>query len=479
MFLYNPLHSALSVLKGEVLAMKKVNVMMALLITGYILGVWSFLVVPKYYMVFGLKGFLISLVPAIVALFLAYNEAQSTKKTRYLIYELLFKVARVPAVMFTLLMFLLVVLGVTAYASGWSLIYLLGGDTGYIVPLAILTILLAALLLMLAKGRTLEFISGISVLMILFTIVSALLIRNKALSVVTSEQAKYYMNQAVSSITSFSQPLSFEGIIMLLASVVVAFGLGAGVYYVLGSFAPEDLDFRRVLIGVFLLQIVLSFAAAYTMAYSLGPAFQAFEKSVHNPNLSVEETYKMYSQFRALQAYATNSTVPLPQSVRVFYMIPQIIKDNIPGASTITLFLILSFYFAGLTTIIVLLEMGTQMLSEVIQFGRTKSLASVSIVGIIISIFMAFGSVKTMLFAVPFSVGAIIALVEAYPVAKSDLASKRSAIMLSMAFLAFVGVSALYYFLRSSSDAVKLGAILGLVLLVPLLMNGMLLKSRR
>jgi len=459
--------------------MRKVNLMMALLITGYILGVWSFLVVPKYYMVFGLKGFLISLVPAIVALFLAYNEAQSTKKTRYLIYELFFKVARTPAVIFTLLMFLLVLLGVTAYASGWGLVYLLGGNTAYTVPLAILTVLLAALLLMLAKGRTLEFISGISVLMIIFTIISAFLIRHKALSVVTSQQALYYMNQAVSSITSLHQPLSFEGVILLLASVIVAFGLGAGVYYVLGSFAPEDLDFRRVLLGVFALQIVLSFAAAYTMAYSLGPAFQAFEKSVHNPHMNVEQSFKLYSQFRALQAYATNSTAPLPQSVRVFYFIPQVLKGNVPGASTITFFLILSFYFAGLTTVIVLLEMGTQMLSEVMQLGRTRGLAGVSIVGMIVAIVMELGSARTMFFTVPFSVGAIIAMVEAYPVLKSDLASKKGLLSLSLAFLAFVGIFSLYYAFRSSSDAVKLGAVLGLVLLVPLLMNGVLLKSRR
>ncbi|WP_099210241.1 sodium-dependent transporter [Thermococcus henrietii] len=459
--------------------MRKVNIMMALLITGYILGVWSFLVVPKYYMVFGLKGFLISLVPAVVALFLAYNEAQSTKKTRYLIYELFFKVARTPAVIFTLLMFLLVILGVTAYASGWGLVYLFGGNTTYTVPFAILTILLAALLLMLAKGKTLEFISGISVLMIIFTIISAFLIRSKALSVVTSQQATYYMNQAVSSITSLHQPLSFEGVILLLASVIVAFGLGAGVYYVLGSFAPEDLDFKRVLLGVFILQIILSFAAAYTMAYSLGPAFQAFEKSVHNPNMNVEQSFKLYSQFRALQAYATNSTAPLPQSVRVFYFIPQVLKGNVPGASTITFLLILSFYFAGLTTIIVLLEMGTQMLSEVMQLGRTKGLAGVSIVGMIVAIVMELGSAKTMFFTVPFSVGAIIAIAEAYPVLKSDLTSKKSLLSLSLVFLAFVGVFSLYYAFKSSSDAVKLGAVLGLVLLVPLLMNGVLLKSRR
>ncbi|MEO2151315.1 MAG: sodium-dependent transporter, partial [Thermococcus sp.] len=86
---------------------------------------------------------------------------------------------------------------------------------------------------------------------------------------------------------------------------------------------------------------------------------------------------------------------------------------------------------------------------------------------------------KTMFFAVPFSVGAIIALIEAYPVLKSNLASKKGIVLISMAFLAFVGIFTLYYAFKSSSDAVKLGAVLGLVLLVPLLMNGVLLKSRR
>jgi hypothetical protein len=459
--------------------MKKVNLMMALLITGYTLGVWNFLVVPKYYIVFGLKGFLLSLIPAVVALFLACNEAQSTKKTRYLIYELLFKIARVPAVIFTLLMFLLIVLGVTAYASGWSLIYLFGGSTKLIVPLAVLTIFIGALLLMLAKSRTLEFIAGSSVLMILFTLVSAFLIKNEATNIVKSEQAKYYMSQAVSSITSLNKPLSFEGVILLFVSIIVALGLGAGVYYVLGSFAPEDLDFKRVLLGVFFLQIILSFAAAYHIAYSLGPAFQAFENSVHNPNLSVQETFKVYSQFKALQAYATNSTAPLPQSIKVFYFIPEVIKANDPHANLLVLLLVLSFYFAGLTTIIVLLEMGTQMLSEVMQLNRTKGLAGVALVGILISAVMGIGSARTMFFAVPFSVGAIMAIVEAYPLLRSGLAPRKGAVLASIAFLAFVGVLALYHAFKSPSDAVKLGAVLGLVLLVPLLMNGVLLKSRR
>ena len=459
--------------------MKKVNVLMALLITGYILGIWNFLILPKYFMTFGLKGLLLSILPVAVAMFLIYSEAESTRRTRYLIYELFFKVARTPAFIFTLLMFLMIMVGLTSYLSAWGIIYAFGLDTSYIPLLAILTVLLSVLLLLMAKGKVLEFISGLSVLMIVFTLISTLLIRSKAMSVVTSEQAKYYMNQAVSSITSFNQPLTFEGVIMLLASVIIAFGLGAGVYYVIGSFSPEGLDFKRVLLGVFILQLILSVAAAYTMAYSLGPAFQAFEESVHNPNITPEESLKLYSQFYALQQYYSNSTVPVQESVRVFYYIPEILGNNVSGASTLISLLVLSLYFAGLTTIIVLMEMGSQMLSEMMQLGRKGGLSVVAIVAIVLAGAMSISSVLTMFLMVPFGVGALVAALEAYPLVSSELTAHKGLVLASMAVLVLIGVGTLYLAFVNPSDSAKLGAVIGLVLFVPAMFNKMLLKSRR
>jgi len=452
--------------------MRKVNLMMALLITGYILGVWNFLIVPKYYIVFGLKGFLVSLLPAGIAVFLACTEANSTKATRYLIYELLYKVARTPGVVFTLLMFLLIVLGVTAYASGWGLAYFLGYESVHIVPLAILTVLLAALLLLLAKGRTLEFIAGLSVLMVLFTLFSALVIRKEALAALSSEQARYYMEEVVASITSFSGTLTLEGTVMLLVSMLLVFGLGAGVYYVLGSFAPEDLDFRKVLLGVFFLQIVLSLATAYTIAYSLGPAFQAFEESVHNPSISPEESFRLYSQFQAIEAYATDPNVPVYESIRVFYIIPEIVKGT-----GIAHLLVLSFYFAGLTTIIVLLEMGAQMLAETVQADRRKALAGVAVVGMAVSAVMAMDYARTMFFAVPFAAVALVAAAEAYPMLRAGMPSRRAGVMVSITFLVLVGLLTAYYFLQGE-DAVRLSVLLALVLLTPLAFNRFLLGAR-
>jgi len=287
--------------------MRKVSFLMAFLITGYILGIWNFLVLPKYYITFGLRGFLITLVTMLVALFLIFSEAESTRKTRYLIYELFFKVARTPALIFTLLTFLLVMLGITTYYSSYGLVYAFDISQGYLLAITLGTLLLAMILLVLAKGRTLEVISVLSILFVLFAVTSAVFIRDQALSTVRAPQAVHYMENAVSAITSPGAPLTLRGVVYLIVSVLISFGLGAGVYYVVGSFTPEDLDLRKVLAGVLLLQVILSFAAAFTVAYSLGTAYQGFGRAFHNPNIPAEQSMNMFLKFQNLKEYTTNS----------------------------------------------------------------------------------------------------------------------------------------------------------------------------
>ncbi|ANF23141.1 sodium-dependent transporter [Thermococcus piezophilus] len=459
--------------------MRKISVLMAFLITGYILGIWNFLVLPKYYITFGLKGFLVSLIPMLIALFLIYSEAESTKRTRYLIYELFFKIARTPALIFTLIMFLLIMLGLTTYYTSYSLIYIFGLDASYVPILGVVTVLISAVLLLMAKGRTLEFISVISIIFLLFAIISAVLIRNQALSTVTTPHAVQYMERAVSSITSFDQPLTFKGVLYMLVSVLISFGLGAGVYYVVGSFTPEELDLRKVLGIVFILQIVLSFAAAFTVAYSLGAAYQGFDRSFHNPNIPSEESMNLFLKFTDLKEYATDSTRSPIDSIEVFYSIPEVLKGNIANADRLIYLLMLSLYFAGLTTIILLIEMGSQILSEVIQLDRSRSLAIVSLIGMIIASLMMVSDIRMMFVVVPFSVGALIAAAEAYPLLSSELAHNKGAVAAVILLLLLGGLVTLYYTFRTSLTTVKIGALLSLVLFVPMLMNGMLIKGRR
>lgn len=459
--------------------MRRVSFLMAFLITGYILGIWNFLILPKYYITFGLKGFLISLVPSLVAIFLIYSEAESTKRTRYLMHELLFKVARIPALTFVLLMFLMIMLGITTYYSSYGLALMFGQGSSYTLVIAVGTILLVMLLLVMAKGHTLEFISVVSILFVLFAIAAVFLVRQQALTTVTSGQALHYMHEAVSSITSFSQPLSWKGILYLLVSTFVSFGLGAGVYYVIGSFTPEDLDLKKVLAGVFVLQIILSFAAAFTVAYSIGVAHEAVQKAFHSPDISAEETIQLSILFGNLKAYTTNSTQSPIHAINVFYAIPRVLHGNVHGDATLIALLMLSLYFAGLTTIIVLMEMGNQMLSEVMQIGRTQSLGFVSIFGMVVAGAMVVKDIRMMFLVVPFAVGALVAAAEAYPLLSAELAHSKAGAWASVVLLVGTGLVALYYALTSPSVAVKVGVLLGLVLFVPLAMNGMLLKSRR
>ncbi|NJE30900.1 hypothetical protein E3E38_07575 [Thermococcus sp. 18S1] len=459
--------------------MRKISFLMAFLIAGYVLGIWNFLVLPKYYITFGLKGFLISLLPMLVAMFLIYSEAESTKKTRYLIYELFFKIARTPALIFSLMMFLMIMLGVTTYYSSYGLALIFGVSSKYIPILAVGTILLSVLMLIMAKGRTLEFISVVSILFVLFTLASAFLIRNQALSMVTAPQAVQYMNGAVSSITSFDLSLTTRGVLFMIVSVFISLGLGAGVYYVLGSFTPEELDLRKVLAAVFVLQIILSFAAAFTVAYSLGAAYQAYGEAFQNPNIPADESMKLFMKFNDLKDYATNSEKSPMDSIEVFYSIPAVLRGNVPNDTTLIALLMLSLYLAGLTTIIILIEMGSQMLSEVMQLGRNQSLGFVGLIGMIVAGAMVVGDVRTMFVVVPFAVAALMAAVESYPLLSSELTHNKAVVSAMMLLLFVSGLATLYYSLTAPKMPVKIGAVLGLVLLVPVLMNGMLLKARR
>ncbi|ASJ06874.1 sodium-dependent transporter [Thermococcus pacificus] len=458
--------------------MRKISFLMAFLITGYILGIWNFLVLPKYYIAFGLKGFLVSLIPTLAAMYLIYSEAESTKKTRYLIYELFFKVSRTPALIFTLLIFLVIMLGITTYYSAYGLAFIVGGSSSYILAMAIGTILLAVVLLMMAKGRTLEFISVMSILFILLAISAAFLIREQALSTVTSPQAAQYMDKALSSITSFNLPLTVKGVLYLVVSTFISLGLGAGVYYVIGSFTPEELDLKKVLAGVFILQIIISFAAAFTVGYSLGAAYEGFQKAFQNPNIPAEESMKLFMKFNDLKDYATNSEKSPMDSIEVFYSIPQILKGNVANDTSLIVLLMLSLYLAGLTTIIVLIEMGSQILSEVMQFGRNQSLGFVGLIGMVIAGAMIIADIRTMFVVVPFAVGALVAAVETYPLLSSELAHNKAVVTGILLLLVATGLATLYSSLTASATTVKIGALLGVVLFVPVLMNGMLLKSR-
>jgi len=435
--------------------MRRLNIFMVFLIVAYMVSIWNFILMPKYLITLGLKGLLISLVLISLALVLIVLEMESTKRTKYRMYEFFVKSSRTPGVALTLILFLTVVLTVTAYYSSMALVEALNLAREYIILFGILTLLISALLLLMAKGKTLEFISIVSVLFIIFFLAAVIFIRNEAAAQITNESSIIYLKSTIESLKSFNHPITFSSILQILLITFTSLGMGVGFYYILGSFMPEELNTKKIIVGVVILQILLSFAAALAVAYSLGFAHQSYRASFTNLSEAPEKSLNLYKPFNALLKYTTNATAPVRDSIRAVYTIPLVLRmGGVEGASEIVLLLMLSIYFAGLTTIILLIEMGGQ----------------------------AAEPLKAILLEIPFSIILLMAGIEALPIITTSKAfgegTKNLAGVIGV-MLFLLGLLELYFIFTRGALYTKLGAIVGLIFLIPVVFNSFLLKTRR
>ncbi len=493
--------------------MKKISVLMAFLITGYILGIWNFLILPKYYLNFGLKGFLLMFIPIAIAFALIYGEIEATKRTRYLAYEYMVKVSRSPAVIFSFLLFLMIMSGVTLHYTSKAIPAMVNQSPNYVIPVVIILAAVAFGLLALAKGRTLEVISVLSIIFIVFTIVSVFVMRSQVHSFVVSQAARHYLSVHESAIFSFHRALTARGTLLLLISGLVTFGLGLGVYYVLGSFMPEDVDIKKILAAVIVLQIILSFAAAIITSYSIGAAYQSYENAQNRYTQLHEKLSELYlkmsaktnatellkitremirvkqainqtklteSNFKRVETYASSSTQGPMNSIETFYLIPQILRGgHVRNAGIVIFLLMVSLLLAGFTSFIVMMEIGSQISSEVIRLSRNKSLAMLGIVATVIALAMNVFSIRLMLVAVPFAVGGIFAALEAYPILVGASPVNRKLIAAAFAASIALGIAGIYIVSTAHKLSAKMGVIIGLVMLVPLILNSTLIRSMR
>ncbi|EEB74952.1 sodium-dependent transporter [Thermococcus sp. AM4] len=488
--------------------MRKMSTLMALLITGYILGVLNFLLMPKYYIAFGLKGFVLSLLALGVGLILIYGELEATRKTRYLIHEFMVKVSRLPAITIVLLMFLMLFGAINLYYSGFALLKLLNLGTTALIGILLVVIALIWLFLIILRSRSVEFIGALAVLFIIFAFVSLFLMREQVYSFVKSEAALNYLNSYRHAVLSFDHSLTAKGTITMLITVLLSLGLGAGVYYVLGSFAPSELDFRKLLGVVLLLQILLSFAAAFTTVYAIGAAYQSYEnnqikyKQIHeelgkvfaNPNLTAEEAMKKYNQlqevlkgidqtlsnFQKVRRYASFSDENPIRAIETFYLIPDIIRESgISGSSAIIFLLMGSLFLAGFTTLIVLVEIGAQISAETFQMKRNTSVSFVSGAILVLSAAMMVSGIKVLFLGALLGVGGLIIALEGVPLLIGVSPVDRRLIGVGVLASVVIGLMALKTMLSFPSSYVKLGILVGLLLFLPVLFNNYLLAGSR
>ncbi len=489
--------------------MKRMSTLMALLITGYILGVLNFLLMPKYYLAFGLKGFALSLGALAVGLVLIYSEFEATRRTRYLIHEFMVKVSRLPAVTIILLMFLMLLGAVNLYYSGLALLKLLNASTTLLPVILLMIIALIWLFLIILRGRSVEFIGAFAVLFIVFAFISLFLMRGQVYDFVTSDTALEQLNSYRNAVFSFDHPLTAKGAVLMLSTVLLSLGLGAGVYYVLGSFVPSEMDFKKLLAVIVLLQILLSFTAAFTTVYSIGAAYQSYENNQirfkqvraelqsilisQDPSSSKEALEKYYqlrgilneinqtlNNFHKVQRYASVGDENPIEAIETFYLIPDIIRESgIKGSSAIIFLLMGSLFLAGFTTLIVLVEIGAQISIEAFQMSRNVGVSFISGIIFVLSAAMMVRDIKVMLLSAVLGVGGLVIALEGVPLLVGVSPVDKRPIMIGVAVSALIGLLTLLTMLSFPDPYVKLGVAVGLLLLLPLLFNNYLIVGSR
>ncbi|WP_010478576.1 sodium-dependent transporter [Thermococcus zilligii] len=488
--------------------MRKMSALVALLITGYILGIWNFLLMPKYYIIFGLKGFLVSLIVLGLGLLLIHGEINTTRTTRYLAHEFMFKVSKLPALTLVLLMFLMLSGGVVLYYSARAILPIFDLSDNLLLPIMAGVIVLIIILLAILRGRSVEFLGAMAVLLVVFTPLATLLLRSKVYSFVTSPRAADYLNFYRQSVFSLSSGLDLNGLVLMGLAVILALGLGAGVYYVLGSFLPEGINIKRILAFVVLLQVFLSFSAAMTTVYSIGVAYQGHENAqaryneLHNelgeiflnPNytpeeamgkaaevqMAIREVNKTLNNFNRIEVYSKDSLQNPITAVETFYLIPTVIRDSeVPGGGLVIALLMGSLFLAGFTSLVVLVEIGGQISGEVFQTRRTQGILFVGLTMAVLGGIMVIEGVRIMLTASLIGFVAFMAVLEAFPLLRGIAPVNRTAVIPGIAVFLLLGVLGVAYLLKLGGTYLRLGLLVGLLLLAPLLFNGYLLTSAR
>ena len=150
---------------------------------AYMIGIWTFTLVPKILIMGGLTGLLLILtfsgiISGIVAL-----EIYEIKNRPYRIHEFMTKFVKTPSISIILLSFLFIVTSITAHYTGMSIESMVNTP---IPGVGILVIFLGMLLLVLTRSRSLDIIVVSSVLTVVLIITGMLFLRNQAESIVNT-----------------------------------------------------------------------------------------------------------------------------------------------------------------------------------------------------------------------------------------------------------------------------------------------------
>ncbi|MFA4639865.1 sodium-dependent transporter [Pyrococcus kukulkanii] len=446
------------------------------ILIAYTVGIWTFSLIPKILMTVGLTGLALMVGFSLIIGAMVTVEVNGIMKKAYRVHEFMTKIGRTPTVSLVLLAFLFIVTSVISHYTGVALEKILGLT---IPGVGVLVILLGLILLIMAKSKSLDLIVVFSILLVILTIFAAAFLGSKVDNVVTKEASYQYISTTLTKLHTFTGEVPISIVVETFLASLLTFGLGVGFYYVIGSsLATVNLDIKKILVIVILLQIFLSFLAALIVTYSIGISHQAYWSAFEKGQAAeAMEVYNRY--FRPLwKEYTSPERIEVKPLVETIFGIPEILKKlKIEGWFSFTLALMLSIFLAGFTTILVLLESGAQLAMDVFQISRKDSLVFAGIISAILAGIGYFEPLRAVLVATIVTMIPIYSLVELLPLMKVE--EYRGKAIILMVVLIALWVPLIIAALREGKDTTILGIIVGGMLLIPLAFNKILTRSPR
>ncbi len=377
---------------------KKWTIYMIFLVAGFATGIGSIGLFPQFWLQYGSTGLALYLIFLTVLTYLAIMETETVTKSGYYFVELYNKVSKRPAMILSI--FTVIVIFLSYYAANTMLSLLspvLG--TGTVARLIAKLIMLGIVFWVLtrAKEKTFTIMAGGSIFFFLAVVVTTL-----AFKVQIPENAAF-LGMAKHMLVA-SHPITLAMIKAASEKAVYGIGLGFAFYLMLGSFLNERFNAKVIVGAGILVQLLIGIMSTVIVVYSIAPT---------TPDRLLEYVYG--GEEGAIQLLGD-----LPH-----------ILSNYP---LLLALIALSAFFAGITSLLPMSEVGLQIIESILGMGRDKAATYLIGIAALVGIFdsppnIAEAMVKAVTASIFFT-----AIFELYPV----ISSKKGR---SAPVLAVVGVS--------------------------------------
>ncbi len=437
--------------------MKRLVTLMTLLIAGYMVGVWTFLLFPQVLIKNGLKGLALYLVVTLVLVIAPYFSVEATKRTRYLFVEYLTKISRFPGIAISLSIFAIIGSSLILYYSSSVLAAAFAtSDVLYLVLILIASLLIASVILFHAKKKTLVLMAWFSIVFIIFVVVSFFVIRDYSLTVSQkSPSAQLALETLMTHITATNAPLVMYDVVKIILLGILGLGLGYGFFMVMGTFLPKEADSRKMIGAGYLLQLIIGVLVTYIFIYTLAATFPG--------------TALRYGEANIADALRFTKDI-----------IGALIAANSSEATRVLYLLVFSIYLAGMTTFIPLIEIVGHIISESTQSSRDTALSIALAMVFFLSIILSLETMRLMFLAAFFAYLPLMLALEMVPLIKNRNVL-GSGVRFYASFIAAVSLIVtavvLMKFVKGSVWQ-QLGVMVGVIFVLPVFLNNMLLKTR-